>query len=264
MTCFSLSKNVSRIHVAILIIFFSISTAMAVSCTVAEPWAGEEETSVALEKDMYMFDYKNIIIESTSAFDIKIKNYNIYLDLYDDLIILGEIENISEITKTDIQITYSFYDRSGEEIMSTTVPGGEDYLRGGSRLPFYYYYSDRDRYIDIEKIKVGANYKNSFERFNGNPIVKRENYYYEDDFLVVEGKVVNLGKGRIKDLELFCTFYNDKDQVVFIKEVFLIREEMMSSEEQKFTLKVFLDRYLPEFTDYRFEVFFEDKIIKPS
>lgn len=264
MTRFSLSKYFSRIYKAILIISFLPAAILAISCKAIEPGPDETGSIEAVEKDMYLFDYKSIMIESTSAFDIKIKNYNIYLDLYDDLIILGEIENRSETIKTDIQVTYSFYDRSGEEIMSDTVAGGEDYLRGGSRLPFHYYYSDRDRYIDIGKIKIGANYKNSLEKFKGNPIVKRQNYYYEDDFLVIEGKVINLGKGRIKDLTLFCTFYNDMDQVVFIKEVFLTREEMMSSEEQKFTLKVFLDRYLPEFTDYRFEVFFEDKIIKPS
>jgi hypothetical protein len=35
---------------------------------------------------------------------------------------------------------------------------------------------------------------------------------------------------------------------------------MIPEEEQKFTLKVLLDEYLPEFTHYRFEIFFEDKI----
>ena len=260
MTSLKLPKQVLKILAALLTISFLISAAMTSSCTMAEQGIETGESAQTSREDMYMFDFKKIIIESTSAFDIKIKNYNIYLDRYDDLVILGEIENKSETTKTDIEITYSFYDRSGSEIISDTVPGEEVYLRSGSRLPFYYYYSDRDKYINLEKIKIGTNYKNSYERFKGNPIVKRQNYYYEDDFLVIEGKVINLGKGRIKEVKLYCTFYNDTGQVEFIKEVFLTREEMMASEEQKFTLKILLDKYLPEFTSYRFEVFFEDAI----
>ncbi len=264
MTCIRFSKHAWRILTAILVISFSISAAAGISCTAGEPGIDAGETIKTAEKDLYMFDYKKIIIEETSALDVKIKNCNLYLDLYDDLVILGEIENKSKITKTDIEITYSFYDRSGIEIISATGPGQADYLRGGSRLAFNYYFSDRDRYIDIERIKIGVNYKDRHERFKGNPIVKRQNYYYEDDFLVIEGKVVNLGSGRIKGLELYGTFYDDTGRVVFIKECFLEREEMMSSEEQEFVLKILLDRYLPEFTDYRFEVFFEDEIMATS
>ncbi len=264
MICVNFSKQLLRILTAILAISFSISATALISCTALEPEMEEGEAVKTAGKDLYMFDYKKIIIEETSSLDIKIKNSNLYLDLYDDLVILGEIENISEITKTDIEITYSFYDRSGNEIISTIVPGQVDHLRGGSRTPFHYYFSDRDRYIDIEKIKIGVNYKNHHEGFKGNPIVKRQNYYYEGDFLVIEGKVVNLGRGRIKDLQLYGTFYDDMGRVVFIKEGFLAREEMMSSEEQEFVLKILLDRYLPEFTDYRLEVFFEDEIKAPS
>jgi len=78
--------------------------------------------------------------------------------------------------------------------------------------------------------------------------------------LIIEGRIINLGKEKIKDIKLLCTFYNRKDRVVFIKECFLKRESMMPSEEQDFKLIVLLDKYLEEFTHYDFEIFFEDEI----
>jgi len=124
--------------------------------------------------------------------------------------------------------------------------------------------TEKDKYIDISKIKIGVNYKDCHERFKGNPIVKEESYYYEEDYLIIEGKVINIGEGKIRNLKLFCTFYNDKNQVVFIKQCYLSGEEMIADQEQKFNLKVLLDEYLPVFTHWRFEVFFEDEIEAPA
>ncbi|MCD4668945.1 MAG: hypothetical protein K8S14_00720, partial [Actinomycetia bacterium] len=65
---------------------------------------------------------------------------------------------------------------------------------------------------------------------------------------------------KIKNIRLLCTFYDNKNRIVFIKECYLMREKMMPSEEQSFELKILLDRYLEEFTHYYFEIFFEDEI----
>lgn len=210
--------------------------------------------------EIYLFDYEKIKIQNTSSIGIKIKNTNVYLDLYGDLIILGELENISKTTKTDIEITLSFINRSGRSILETVIPIPVNYIKSGAKYPFHYYFEDRQKYIDISTIKTGANYKEYNKSFTGNPIVKIEGYSYEDDYLVIQGRVINLGREKIKDLKLLCTFYNNKDAVVFIKECYLKRESMMPSEEQVFTLEVLLDQYLEEFTHYGFEIFFEDEI----
>ena len=168
------------------------------------------------------------------------------------------------VNKTDIEITLDFYDKRENKIISVNIPAVVNYLRGGETLPFYYYLTEREKYIDISKLKVGVNYKDYYERFKGNPIVENESQGYVGDYLIIEGRVINLGKGRIGTIKLFCTFYNNKDQVVFIKQCHLSAEEMVQGEEQGFVLKVLLDEYLPEFTHYRFEIFFEDEIEPPA
>ncbi|MCJ7666115.1 MAG: hypothetical protein MUO59_05185, partial [Actinobacteria bacterium] len=89
-------------------------------------------------------------------------------------------------------------------------------------------------------------------------------YFYKDEYLIIQGKAINLGSEKIKNLKLLCTFYNNKDRVVFIEECYLQREKMMPSEEQTFTLEILIDRYQEEFTHYGFEIFFEDEIRIPA
>jgi hypothetical protein len=212
------------------------------------------------KSELYLFDYKKINIENTSSIGAEIKNCNVYLDLYGDLIILGEIENTSRITKTDIEITLSFINRGGDNILETIIPVHPNYLKSGAKYPFHYYFGDRQKYIEISTVKVGVNYKEYNKNFKGNPIVEIEDYFYKDQYLIIQGRVINLGKEKIKNLKLLCTFYSDRDKVVFIKEGYLKRVTMMPSEEQTFTLEILLDEYLEEFTHYNFEIFFEDEI----
>ena len=210
--------------------------------------------------ELYLFDYKKINVESTSSIGAEIKNCNVYIDLYGDLIILGELENTSRTTKTDIEITLSFISRVGDNILEVAIPVQANYLKSGTKYPFHYYYEDRQKYIDISTIKVGVNYKEYNKNFKGNPIVETEDYFYKDQYLIIQGRVINLGKEKIKNLKLLCTFYSNRDKVVFIKECYLKRVKMMPSEEQVFTLEILLDEYLEEFTHYKFEIFFEDEI----
>jgi len=209
--------------------------------------------------ELYLFDYKKINIENTSSIGTEIKNCNTYLDLYGDLVFLGELENISRTTKTDIEITLSFISREGTSILETAIPVTVNYLKSGAKYPFYYYFGDRQRYIEISTIKTGVNYKEYNKNFKGSPIVETEDYFYRDQYLIIRGRVINLGREKIKNLKLLCTFYSDRDKVVFIKECYLKRVEMMPSEEQVFTLEMLLDEYLEEFTHYKFEIFFEDE-----
>ncbi|MBM3702026.1 MAG: hypothetical protein FJW63_03360 [Actinobacteria bacterium] len=256
--------NTCIIFIIFLIIIIFLSFVLLTSCKLKdnpdEKLISSGSYNTADERSLYLFDYEKIKLESTSSIDVKIENCNLYLDIYEDLVILGEVKNVSKVNKTDIEITIDFYDKHGEKIISAVIPAYINYLRGGSRLPFYYYLTEREKYIDVSKIKIGVNFKDYYERFEGNPIVENESYYYKEDYLIIEGKVINIGEGKIRNLKLFCTFYNDKNQVVFIKKCYLSREEMISGGEQKFTLRVLLDEYLPGFTHYRFEVFFEDEI----
>jgi len=207
---------------------------------------------------LYFFDYKKINMEKAGSIDVKIENCNLYVDMYGYLVIVGEVKNVSSVTKTNIEITFAFYDKRGKEILFSKIPAYANHLREGSRVPFFYHLDDKGKYIDIDKIKIGINYKNYYGRFKGNPIVKDEKFYYQGNIMVIEGKVVNLGKKRVENLKLLCTFYNRRDQVVFIKQCFLPKEELESLEGQNFILKVLLDEYLPPFTHYRMEIFFED------
>ncbi|NQT67766.1 MAG: hypothetical protein HQ569_09380 [Actinobacteria bacterium] len=267
MTSARLRSNAFNIFIVPLVIIIFSSFPLLTSCKIRD---NPDEQIIDYgdyknESSLYLFDYEEIVMESTGSIDVKIENCNLYLDIYEDLVILGEVKNVSKVNKTDIEITIDFYDKHGEKIISAVIPAYINYLGGGreSRLPFWYYLTEREQYIDISKIKIGVNYKDYYERFEGDPIVENESYYYKEDYLIIEGKIINIGEGKIRNLKLFCTFYNDKNQVVFIKQCYLSREEMVSEGEQKFTLRVLLDEYLPGFTHYRLEVFFEDEIKAP-
>jgi len=266
MTNADLQRTVSNILIILLLIIISLPPVFLISCKLESNTNDElvDSSNYNNEGSLYLFDYKKITLENTGSIDVKIERCNLYLDIYEDLVILGEVENVSSVNKTNIEITFDFYDKHETEIMSVTIPAPVNYLKGGSRLPFYYYLTDRQRYIDIYRVKIGVNYKDYYERFEGNPIVENERYRYEEDYLIIEGRIINIGGEKIRNLKLFCTFYNDKDQVVFIKQCYLPKEEMIPENEQEYTLKVLLDEYLPDFTHYRFEVFFEDEIKEPA
>lgn len=229
--------------------------------TAASP-AGEEKPSEAAYIDL--FDYTGILIKNTSSIGTKIKNCNVYLDIYGDLVFFGELENTSDTAKTDIEITIDFLNSNNGAVHSAIIKIPINYLRSGARYPFHYYFTEKEKYIDIFSIKTGVNYRQYQKNLEGNPIAEAENYFYEDDYLIIEGSVINLGKEKIKNIRLLCTFYDKRDRVVFIKETHLAREKMMPSEDQKFQLKILLDQYLKEFTHYSFEVFFEDEIKVPA
>ena len=229
-----------------------------------EPPDVQTDLTVESSGGIYLFDYKNINIESTESIGAEIKNCNVYIDLYGDLVVLGELENTSQTTKTDIEITLSFISRGGDNILETVVPVRVNYLKSGAKYPFYYYFNEHQKYIEISTIKAGVNYKEYIIDFKGNPIVEIEDYFYKDEYLIIQGKAINLGSEKITNLKLLCTFYNNKDRVVFIEECYLRREKMMPSEEQTFTLEILIDRYQEEFTHYGFEIFFEDEIRIPA
>ncbi len=262
MTSARLVKKASYIFISLIIIFFFLSCIFLPSCR-----SNEDKNQYTEENGdnggLYLFDYEKIEVENTSSIDLKISGSNLYLDIYQDLIVLGEIKNVSAENKTDIEITFDFFDKYGSGIISANLPAAVNYLRGGSTLPFWYYVTDREKYINISRLKIGVNYKDCYESFKGNPIVESESYSYAGDYFIIEGRVINLGKSRIRNLKLFCTFYNDRDQVVFIKQCYLPVEEMSGGGEQGFILKVLLDGYLLEFTHYNFSIFFEDDIEMP-
>jgi hypothetical protein len=261
----------TRIIYAILlppILFFTLL--LLLSCGTRdnsiETTANTHSEKIIEDGSLFLFDHDKIVIDETDTAGIRIKNSNLYLDIYEDMVIMGEVENNSKGNKTDIEITLDFYNKNGEKIISRTIPAFANYMRSGSRLPFCYYLDKKEKYIEISLVKIGVNYKDYNEAFRGNPIVKTENYYYGNsgEYLVVEGRVFNIGSGRVKNLKLFCTFYDSKDRVVLIKKCYLLREEMIPDEEQKFSIKIPFDEYIPEFTHYRFGIFFEDEIKTPG
>lgn len=223
----------------------------------------QEEGRAAAEEGqdpgLYLFDYKDISIDTTSSIGTRIKNCNIYLDLYGDLIVMGELQNTSDTIKTDIEITLDFIGGNGP-VKSETVPLKAEYLSEGAKCPFSYYFTDREKYIELSSVRIGVNYRDHNDSFEGNPIVQAEEYSYQGDYLIIEGSIVNIGGGKIKDLLLLCTFYDSRDRVVFIKECHLSRERMMPDEAQDFRLQVLMDDYIKEFARFSFEVFFADEI----
>jgi len=259
-------KSQKPLNITIFIIFFiTVCLAFSLSCQenglITDDQAGIT-TPDSLEKDgqIYFFDYTKIIIDTTQSIDIKIKNCNIYADIYGDLIILGEIVNSSTINKTDLEITFNFYDKLDNLIDSGTLKAFATYLKIGGVLPFAYNYEEKSKYIDIVKIKIGINYKNYNKELIGNPIITSENFYYSKDILKIEGKVINLGQNGIEDLKLLATFYNNKNQVVFVRKCNYLKNSLLPLEEENFNLDILMDEYIPPFTHYGIETFFKDSL----
>lgn len=258
-------KSRKLLNITIIIFFITVSLAFSLSCQRKGLIAGDQvETaapdSLGEDDQIYFFDYTKIIIDTTQSQDIKIKNSNIYADIYGDLLILGEVINSSTINKTDLEVTFNFYDKLDNLIDSRTLQAFANYLKIGGVLPFIYNYEEKSKYIDITKIKIGINYKNYNKDLIGNPIVTSENFYYSKDILKIEGKVINLGQNGIEDLKLLATFYNNKDQVVFVRKCNYLKNSLLPSEEENFDLGVLMDEYIQPFTHYGIEAFFKDSL----
>ena len=223
--------------------------------------AAQTEDMSETREDIYLFDYNEIKINSTSALDMEIKNCNAYKDIFGDLIVLGEIENNSGITKTNMDITFSIIDEKNNTFDFIKQPAYAEYLRGGFTLPFDFIYENRPGYIDVSEIKIGLNYRNYNKEFKGYPVISDEGFFYNKDIITIKGNVFNLGSNGIEDLKLLCTFYNKKNQVVFIRECYLEKDSLKAREGQDFEISVLLDDYAKDFTSYSIEVFFRDSII---
>src|SRR5690606_29560583 len=92
---------------------------------------------------LHLFDYTKIRIDGTSSVGIKIKNCSLYIDDYDEMVIMGEVENISGDTITDIEVTVNFMNSKGEELFQDKTMIYSRYLKTGDRVPFNYYSRDR-------------------------------------------------------------------------------------------------------------------------
>jgi hypothetical protein len=215
------------------------------------------------ENRLVFFDYKNIAIETTTAIGVKLKNCNLVLDYFGNLNFLGEIENTSNSSKTSIIVTFEFFDKKNELIFSDSMPLNINYLRVSSVIPFSYTIREQDRFVSINKIKAGINYKDYYKMFTGNIVARQDRFYYKDNILNIEGRLLNIGESDVSSLFLLATFFDKKDGVVFIRECYLPEKVLKSGQEEDFTLEVRPGRYTPEFTHYDFEVFFEDSVKMP-
>ena len=222
------------------------------------PQTTEEKLEETEKSTVYAFDFEDIEIRSTQALDLEIRNCNLYMDMYGDLVLLGEVLNTSNRSKTDVEITIDFIKPDGDLLETQTVASYVNYIQPGKRMPFYLIYTERKKYRDISDIEVGINYNNYNKDFKGLPVVAGENFYYEDDILIINGSIQNIGQSDVEDLKLFCTFYDLKDRVVFVKEGYLENREIGVFDKQDFKIKVLLDEYIQPFTHYRLDVFFRD------
>ena len=201
-----------------------------------------------------------IKIDTTKSLDTEIKNCGIYLDIYDDLLILGEVKNSSLLYKTNVEITFDFYNSKGELLDSQKVKTIADYILPGKSFPFSFIYDKKSKYIDISKIKMGVNYKNYNKSFEGFPVAARKNFYYIDDMMIINGNVSNIGSSDIEDLKLTGVFYNYINRVVFLKECYLEKDKLFAGQAEDFILKILLDEYTPQFTHFKFEASFRDTL----
>ena len=215
------------------------------------------------ENKLVFFDYKKIKIDITTSIGVKIKNRNLVLDYFGNLNLLGEIENISTSGKTNLVLTFDFYNKNNEIIFSDTQPLTVNYLMVSTKIPFSYTIKDTDKFIDIAKIKIGINYKDYYKLFSGNAIARQEQFYYKNNILHIEGRLINIGESKVDNLILLASFYDKLDGVVFIKQGYLPKNNLMPQEQENFSIEVLLGKYTPDFTHYDFEVFFEDSIKMP-
>ena len=209
------------------------------------------------------FDYKKIGIDVTSSIGVKIKNCNIILDYFGNLLVLGEVSNISSVIKTNMILTFDFYDKKNDLLFSDNIIIQINYLRPGATVPFIYSVKDSTQYININNVKIGINYKDYYKLLQSNVVVRKEKTSYEDNMIKISGKLVNIGENKAKNIVLLCTFYDEKDKVVFIKKCYIPKQELSPKEEEDFLLEVLFSKFGSKFTHYNFEVFFEDSVEMP-
>lgn len=258
----------------ILIIFLTSCKIDKIVTAAAENSASMENTSViqsssieniTRDNNNFLVDYTKVRLEIIESIDLKISNCNLYQDIYEDIIILGEVKNISLTNKTNLEITFDFFDKDGNKISSGSTPAFSNYLDIGKTLPFLYYFEEKDKYAYISTVKIGINYKNYNDNFLGSPGVFEENFHYNGNFLIIDGKVINKGQNKIEDLKLFGTFYNKRNQVVFIKECSKEKDTLEPLEQENFEIKILMDDFSSQFNHFTITPFFKDSLkIKES
>jgi hypothetical protein len=212
---------------------------------------------------LIFFDYEKIKTDITTSIGVKIKNTNVFLDHFGNLCVMGEILNLSNSTKTNILLTIDFLDKKGSNIYSDKIGVNTNYLRPDSKIPFTYMLSDNNKYIGVDTIKIGVNYKDYYKLLKSNIIVNKENFTYKNDILTINGKIVNIGESKAVNINLLSTFYDMRDRVVQVRKCFIKESELLPKEEQDFSLNVLFSKYAEDFTHYDFEVFFEDSVEMP-
>jgi hypothetical protein len=213
------------------------------------------------DPETLFFDYEKIDILLTQSIDVNIKNYCLYQDIYGDLVLLGELINNSGVTKTNVIFTFEFVDSNGNILDYIKVPAVADYILSKGSIPFFLVYDRKENYINLEKVKIGVDYKKYSEQFKGNPVVNTENFRYTGNKLEIAGNIINIGQAEVEDLKLLAVFYNNKNQVIFIRKCFIEGEKLKPLASMNFKLTLFLDEYLPFYTHYRLFTFFRDALL---
>ena len=224
------------------------------------PGESLENGIVERQGPIYLFDHTLVEIKPTSSMDLEIKKFNVYQDIYGELIVLGEIYNKSNTTKTNMAITFDFYDKQKNLIKSIKEKAYADYFLPKTELPFYLVYDERTRYIDISEIKIGVNYNNHNKGIEGAVVVTEEKIFYDNDIMSIKGNIFNISSNDIEKIKLIATFYNEKGQVVFIRECYIQTDKLLSWQKQDFEVNILFDEYIKPFTAYNFGVFFRDSL----
>ena len=183
------------------------------------------------------------------------------MDYFGNLLVLGEVSNISSVIKTNMILTFDFYDKN-DLLFSDNIIIQTNYLRPGATVPFIYSVKDSTQYININNVKIGINYKDYYKLYKAMLLLEKKTSY-EDNMIKISGKLVNIGENKAKNIVLLCTFYDEKDKVVFIKKCYIPKQELSPKEEEDFLLEVLFSKFGSKFTHYNFEVFFEDSVEMP-
>jgi hypothetical protein len=219
-----------------------------------------EQSGSASDSEAVFFDWEKVSIKLTKSIDVEIKNYCMYQDIYGDIVILGELFNNSTTTKTNINFTFEFLDSKEKSIDFLKIPADTDYVLNGGSVPFCLVYEKKENYINLNEVKIGVDYLNYNKQFLGQPVVYAESFNYTDRKLEISGNIINLGQSEIEDLKLFAVFYNNKNQVIFIRKCYIEDDKMQPQQSLNFSVELILDEYLQFFTHYKLDVFYRDSL----
>ncbi|TLY03954.1 MAG: hypothetical protein E6K92_04060 [Thaumarchaeota archaeon] len=173
---------------------------------------------------------------SAESGNISILSYSDFTDNIGYQHIIGEIQNNSTTTQSDIKIVATFYDSSNQFATSSYIYSEIQTLRPGEKSPFEITDLNRDHIPPIISYKLSTTSSAGASKPAELKLTLSKTFKDEPGHYHVTGEVLNQGNGTAKVLKVVSVFKDSNKKIVAV--AFSQPMDLDAGKSQKFELVV--------------------------